>query len=31
MTREDFLVELKEKREAIDNINKEIAELKTQY
>ena len=31
MTREEFLVALKEKKEAIENINKEIAELKAQY
>lgn len=31
MTKEEFLVALKEKREAIENINKEIAELKAHY
>ena len=31
MTKEEFLVALKEKKEVIENINKEIAELKAQY
>ena len=31
MIKEEFLVALKEKEEAIENINKEIAELKAQY
>lgn len=31
MTKEEFLVALKEKKEVIENINKEIAKLKAQY